>query len=110
MNKFATTLSSSNDSIKEARAKSLADTTVLEVESFIQTLKREKNQLTNQINNLTDLAPENTYSLRPGSPNFNAAAWVKELHTTRMNLKLKAIELEEAQAIFDEWFATNEAV
>lgn len=105
VNKFASTLSSSNAEIKATRAQSLADTTVLEVESFIQNLKKEKLQLANKLNNLTDLAPDNSYSLRPGNKDFNAQAWIKELHTTRMDLKLKAVQLDEAQAIYDEWFA-----
>lgn len=109
MNKFAQTLSSSNADIKQARAQSLSDSTVLEVESFIQNLKREKLQLANRLNNLTDLAPDNSYSLRPGSKDFKPAEWVKELHKTRMDLKLKTIELEEADAIFNEWFKVEEA-
>lgn len=108
MNKFAKTLAASNAEIKETRAKALSDSTVLEVESFIQNLKREKLQLNNKLNNLTDLAPDNTYSLRPGSTDFNPSAWVKELHKTRMDIKLKSIELEEAEAIYNEWFKSAE--
>lgn len=109
MNKFASTLASSNADIKQARAQALSDSTVLEVESFIQNLKREKLQLANKLNQLTDLAPDNSYSLRPGSRDFNPSAWVKELHKTRMDVKLKAIELEEAEAIYNEWFKPTDA-
>jgi len=42
MSKFIKDLSASNDQIKKSRAKMLADSTVLEVESFIQSLKKEK--------------------------------------------------------------------
>jgi hypothetical protein len=108
VNKFAKNLSASNADIKTTRAQSLADETVLEVETFVQTLKKEKLQLQNKLNNLTDLAPDNTYSLRPGSKDFNASKWVKELHSTKMDLKLKIIELEEAEAIYKEWFAPTE--
>jgi hypothetical protein len=87
------------------RAKNLADSAVLEVESFIANLRKEKLQLNSKLNDLTDLAPENTYSLRPGSADFNPAKWVRELHQTRMDIALKEIELAEAQAIYDEWFA-----
>lgn len=108
MNKFVKTLSASNADIKEARAKALGEETVIEVTTFIQNLRREKVQLSNKLNQLTDLAPDNTYSLRPGGSNFNAAKWVEELHKTRMDLKLKCIELEEAEAIEKEWFASAE--
>ena len=104
MSKFVKTLSASNAEIKEARAKMLADTTVLEVESFVQALKKEKLELQNKLANLTDLAPDNSYSLRPGSKEFDAKLWVRELHATRMEITLKEMELEEAQAIYDEWF------
>lgn len=108
-NKFVSMLSASNADIKETRAKTLSENTVLEVDSFINNLKREKSQLATRLTNLTDLAPDNTYSLRPGSKDFNAAQWVKELHKTRMDIKLKEIELAEAQSIYDEWFKGTEA-
>lgn len=107
-NKFESTLSASNAEIKSARAKALSNSTILEVESFIQNLRKEKNQLVNKLNSLTDLAPDNSYSLRPGSKEFDAAEWMKELHTTKMDLELKDIELKAAQDIFDEWFAPSE--
>ncbi len=108
MSKFAQMLSADNSATLGNRAKNLADAAVLEVESFISNIKKEKLQLNNKLNNLTDLAPENTYSLRPGSADFDPAKWVKELHQTRMDIALKEIELAEAQAIYDEWFAEEE--
>lgn len=105
MSKFAKMLSADSSTTLGNRAKNLADSAVLEVESFIANLRKEKLQLNSKLNDLTDLAPENTYSLRPGSANFNAANWVRELHQTKMELSLKEIELAEAQAIYDEWFS-----
>lgn len=107
MNKFGKMLSADSSATLGTRAKNLADSAVLEVESFISNLKREKIKLENQINDLTDLGPENTYSLRPGGKDFDAAKWVRELHKTRMEISLKEVELEEAQAIYDEWFASE---
>lgn len=105
MSKFTSMLSADNSATLGRRAKDLAEATVIEVESFISNLRKEKLQLNTKLNDLTDLAPENTYSLRPGGADFNAAKWVAELHKTRMDLALKEIELAEAQAIYDEWFA-----
>lgn len=105
MNKFSSMLSASNDNIKTTRAQSLAEATSLEVEAFISSLKRERNQLNSKLTNLTDLAPDNTYSLRPGAKDFDAAKWVKELHTTRMDLSLLDIKIKEAEAINKEWFS-----
>ena len=104
MNKFAETLTSSNETIKESRAQMLADETVLEVEALVSSLKKEKLQLKNKIVKLTDLAPDNTYSLRPGGADFDAFQWVAELYQTGLDLKLKEIELAEAKAILKEWF------
>ncbi len=104
MSKFVSTLSSSNQEIKEARAQMIGDETVLEVTQFVNGLKKERMLLKNKIVKLTDLAPDNSYSLRPGGKDFNAAKWVQELHQTKMDLKLKEIELAEAESILNEWF------
>ena len=109
MSKFAKTLSASDSSIKAARAQMLADTTVLEVDSLISNLKREVNQLKNKIVQLTDLAPDNTYSLRPGGKDYDPVKWVSQLHQCKLDLKLKEIELTEAEAIKSEWFDDEKA-
>lgn len=106
-NKFTSTLSASNADIKSARAQLVADSTLDEVDSFISTIRKEKNQLSIKLNNLTDLAPDNSYSLRPGSKDFDAAKWVKELHSTKMQLELKTVELEVAEDIKKEWFTSE---
>jgi hypothetical protein len=108
MSKFITMLSQDSKSTLSQRAKILAEEAITEVQDFINQLKKEKRELTTQILNLTDLAPENTYSLRPGSKDFNAKAWIQELHQCRMDLSLKEVELKEAQAIYDEWFGETE--
>lgn len=106
--KFEQMLSASDGKIKETRAKQLADDTILEVDSFINDLKRELSRLNNKLNSLTDLAPDNTYSLRPGSSDFDASKWMKELHETKMDIKLKTIELEVAREIKNEWFESGD--
>lgn len=107
MGKFSQNLSASNAEIKATRAKNLEDTTVLEVESFLQALKREKQELKNKLAGLTDLAPDNKYSLRPGSSTFEPKDWIRELHSTKMEIALKEIELDEANKIFEEWFGDD---
>ncbi len=107
MNKFASTLSASNADIKSQRATLVAESTSDEVDTLISVLRKEKRALESKLNNLTDLAPDNTYSLRPGSKDFDAAKWVKEYHQTKMDLKLKVIELETAEEIKKEWFTVE---
>lgn len=104
MSKFTKMISASNSATLSSRAADLEEEVVLELNSFINKLKKEKSQLKSKINKLTDLAPENTTSLRPGHPDFDPAVWVANLHQCRMDLALKEVELTEAQAIYDEFF------
>ena len=64
MSKFVSMLSADSDSTLSKRAKNLAESAIIEVETFIQNLRKEKLQLNGKLNDLTDLAPENTYDLR----------------------------------------------
>lgn len=106
--KFSTTLSASNKDIKSARAEMLSEEVALEVSTFVQGLKKEKLSLRNKVTRLTDLAPDSKDSLRPASKDFNPTAWVQELHQAKMDLKLKDIELKEAQEIEKEWFTESD--
>jgi hypothetical protein len=104
MNKFVTTLSASDASIKASRATIISEQAEIEVQTMVQSLKKEKLTLQNKIAQMTDLSPEETTSLRPAGKSFDAAKWAKDLHTAKMQLKLKQIELDEAQNIYNEWF------
>lgn len=108
MSKFEKMISSSSSATLANRASDLAEDVVLELNSFINNLKKEKSKLKSTINKLTDLAPENTTSLRPGHPDFEPAKWVAELHQCRMDLALKEVELAEAEAIYNEYFGEEE--
>lgn len=103
-NKFITTLSASDTTIKTIRASLLAQEAKIEANTLVQNLERDMLVLEGKIASLTDLAPETTYSLKPGGENFDAAKWVKELHDTKMKVKLKEIALAEARGIVEEWF------
>jgi hypothetical protein len=109
MSKFAKMLSASNAEIKEKRAEMLSSKTKLEAQTLLNNLTRDRSELENELVNLTDLAPDNTYSLRPGSAEFKADEWVKSLHRVKMDISLKDIEIKIAQEIFDEWFADTKA-
>lgn len=104
MSKFVKMISDSNSATLASRAHDLAEDVSLELISFINELKKQKSKLKSTINKLTDLAPENTTSLRPGHPDFEPAKWVSELHQCRMDLALKEVELAEAEAIYNEYF------
>jgi hypothetical protein len=107
MSKFTEMISASNSTTLTSRAEDLEEEVLLELNSFINGLKREKAQLKSKINKLTDLAPENSTSLRPGHSDFEASRWVKDLHQHRMDLALKEVELDEAQKIYNEYFGVE---
>ena len=107
MNKFAKSISANKSDILESRAKNLAEEATIEVESFVNNLRKELLQLKSKLNDLTDLAPENTFSLRPGIKNFVVSEWIKQLHSIKMQITVKELELQEAQEIYDEWFSES---
>lgn len=55
----------------QQRAKVIAQTAEIVQQNLVNKLKQEKAELTLKINTLTDLAPESTESLRPGSKDWN---------------------------------------
>lgn len=107
MNKFEKTISDTGNILTQ-RGKNLSDTVVLEVEELTFRIKKEKALLENKIVNLTDIAPDNTYSLRPGGPDFNATEWVKELFDTKLKLSMVDVKLDVVKNIKKEWFTTLE--
>lgn len=102
--KFTKRLSASNKEIKADRAEMLAEEVSLQVTQFVGKIRQERLGLKNKVARLTDLAPDSKDSLRPTSDNFDAGQWVTELHSAKLELRLKDIELEEAEAIEKEWF------
>ena len=57
-----------------------------------------------KIANLTDLAPETTDSLRPGSKDWDPAIWAKSLQEAKQKLYSTDIQLKLAQETYDEYF------
>ncbi len=104
MSKFEKTLIRDGKEMKADRAADLAQTVQMEVEDLVRKLTKEKLALKSKINNLSDLGPENSYSLRPADKSFDAAKWVNSLHETKLDLKLKQVELDAAEEILKEWF------
>lgn len=102
--KFATQLAASDKNIKEARAGLLAKQAKRAAENKVRDLEDEVDSLETKILNLTDLAPDTTYSLRPGGKDFDAEGWVNKLHEAMLEIELKKIELAQAEAILGEWF------
>ena len=106
MNKFEKMLTS--DSVYNKRVEILSKTAELAQKNLINDLKTTKEELELKIFNLTDLAPDSSDSLRPGSKNWNAARWAKSLQETKQSLHMCKIQLDIANKTLDEYFFTEE--
>ena len=104
MSRFISQIAASNGDIKQTRAKGLAASAELEATTLVQNLTREVLRLEAKIEDLSDLAPDTTHSLKLGGDNFNPAQWVKDMHETEMELMLKNVELTSAKKLYAKWF------
>jgi len=102
--KFAAQIAASTEEIKGARAEKLAKSVKRAAEDLERKLDGEVDELESKILDLSDLAPDTSYSLRPGGGDFNAKGWVNDMHEATLELELKKIELKVAQDILKEWF------
>jgi hypothetical protein len=102
--KFASAIVASDKNIKDARAAIIEKGAKRAAENLVRSLEDEVDELEVSILNLTDLAPDTTYSLRPGGKDFDAEGWVSKLHEAKLEIALKKIELGQAEDILKEWF------
>ena len=101
--KFGAMITASDKSIKQARAVIIVKAGKRAAENKVRSIEDEVDSLETTILNLTDLAPDTTFSLKPGK-DFDAESWVNKLHEATLDLELKKIELAAAEAIVTEWF------
>lgn len=104
MNKFQELISGNGNSVLARRASTLATQAEIAQQTLVNTLKQKKSELEMTITNLTDLAPESTDSLRPGSKDWNATNWAIELQRTKFELWQVNKQLELANETYNEYF------
>jgi hypothetical protein len=104
MNHFSKKITQGNKGILAEKADNMANIAQIEQETLISNLKRDFYSTKNAIDALTDLAPNSTTSLRPGSKEFDAQQWVKDLHNAKVKLLEIEVELEIAEKTMKEWF------
>ena len=104
MNKFTSLISNTGNDTLKRRAENIAQTAEIAQQNLVNKLKQRKAEISLNIENLTDLAPENTESLRPGSKDWNPETWVKQLQEAKEEQYAIAIQLKLAQETFDEYF------
>lgn len=104
LNKFTQTISDNGDNVLKRRAGNLATTAEIAQQTLINDLKNKKATLELQLANLTDLAPNNKLDLTPSSENWDPNKWVTEVQNIKQQLYNLGIQLQLAQATYDEFF------
>lgn len=104
MNKFTELISNNGEDTLVKRAKILAESAELAQNGLINKLKSTKAELELELDKLTDLAPETTDSLRPGSKNWNPEQWVKRMQEINEDLYNLKIQIEIAEKTYNEYF------
>ena len=103
MNKFLKSISNGSSTLQK-RAKSLNTAAEVAQSNLVNFLKNEITKLELRESDLTDLSPETTDSLRPGSKGWDAEKWVKDLQEVRQSLYDLRIQYNIAQDTYDEFF------
>jgi len=104
MNKFISTLTASNKSIKEARAKMVSEDAIDAQAELVRDLKKDKRELERKLMQLSDMSPDSELSLKVVKDTFNAKEWAKTIQTTKVDLANKTVEIELAEETYKEWF------
>ena len=105
MNKFQKSIASSNEVTLTKRAGLLVSSVENQMNQKLFSIKNKINEVEMRVERLTDVAPENTYDLRPGGNGFDPAKWVENLVNLKTELYTLNIELKIAEDIQEEWFA-----
>lgn len=104
VNKFTQLISDNGDSVLKRRAGNLATTAEIAQQTLINDLKNKKATLELQLANLTDLAPNNKLDLTPSSESWDPNKWVTEVQNTKQQLYNLGIQLQLAEATYNEFF------
>lgn len=107
MKKFQEIISDNTNASLKRRAAQISTSAEIAQQNLVNALKQEKTNIELKIAGLTDLAPDTTDSLRPGSKDWDAVKWVKDLQTAKQELYQIDIQLKLAEETFNEYFTEN---
>jgi len=109
MNKFIKNLTLANKDIIEKRALALSEDAKAEQGVLIVEFETELRVLKRKLMDLEDLSPESKVTLKATKDAFDAKLWVRDLHATKIEIRLVEEELETAKETYEEYFgATDE--
>lgn len=108
MNKFQSLVGQNGNDVLKRRAEALATHAEIAQSAIVNKLKQEKTKIELDILNLTDLAPETNDSLRPGSKDWDATTWARNLQKAKQDLYNVKIQLQLAEETYNEYFTELE--
>ena len=108
MTKFEKILTSSNESIKEQRAKIILGKAQDAQEEILRKLKKEKREIDEKLLSLTDIYPDSALSLAAVRSDFDAEELFEEIQSLKVDGLNKEIEVQVAEETYNEWFSDGE--
>lgn len=108
MNKFAELIANNGSETLKRRATTIAQTAEIAQQNLVNELKTKSAELELKITNLTDLAPESTESLRPGTKDWDPKQWSQELQNAKQEKYFVDIQLKIASSTYDEFFVEKQ--
>lgn len=97
--KFLNSLLMNPRAIKESRARSIHEETMLKYQHVIDIQRTDIKKMNRTLEDMLDLSPDSSFSLKL-AVNFDAASFVKEYIELKVKIRQATIVLEEAEAGF----------
>ena len=107
MNKFVEMISANGGDVLKRRATAIGTGAQIAQETIVNDLKNRISNLELKLIDLTDLAPETSDSLRPGSKPFDPNRWATEVQNTKQDLYQLKIQLKLAEETYNEYFVVE---
>lgn len=105
VNKFVEMITANGNDVLKRRAGSLATSAEIAQQTIVNQLKNKIASEELALADLTDLAPETSDSLRPGSSNWKPNEWAEKIQNHKQNLYQLKIQLQLAEETYKEYFA-----
>ncbi len=102
---LASMLSPNTDAIRLRRAQALIRASELEQNALINDLERQKSSLEQKLEDLSDLSPDDTTSLKFGK-DFDAKKWVADVQDTKEQIEEVKFKLDIAKTTLKEFTQT----
>lgn len=106
---FVDSLKRSNKQIKAARAEAIAEDLQLVYKRKIEDLELKLRNLNRNQENMLDLSPENSFSLKLAQ-DFDAQKWATEHHDLSIKIRETEIQLDLAKKSYTYLFETPQVV